>query len=61
MVGGLFRKRKMEYAQPHLHPACSRTDAEMLEPMKALIINGRDMREETRPLHFSVVISAMII
>ena len=36
-------------------------EVEMFEPMKALMMNGAEVRAETRPRHLSVVISAMII
>ena len=47
--------------RPHLQVECSSTWEDTLAPMKALMINGVDMRPDTRPRHLRVVISAMII
>lgn len=46
---------------PQRQPAPAKTAAEMFEPTNALITNGNEIMPETKPLHFKVVISAMMI
>lgn len=37
------------YSHPHLHPECSTILALMLLPTKALMMNGKEVIDETMP------------
>ncbi len=46
---------------PHLQPRFARTAFEIFGPMKPFKMNGMEASDETRPRHFNVVMSAIII
>lgn len=54
-------KNKRKNLHPHLHPAPFKTPAATCAPINPLIMNGADIRADTSPRHFSVVMSAMMI
>lgn len=51
----------MRNLQPQRQVEFSSIDVATIEPIKALMMNGAEVSEETRPRHLSVVMSAMMI